>query len=384
MKKLAVNELSGTAYFSEPVYLDSGYILSSPDVPITKELRNRLVEWNFRALFTEGEIASEAPEVTGTADTEPGDITQSYEEEQDKKQAVDFFRNTVDFLEAVFARFKEKEELRLVELTEKVKEIAVEVKANRGYMLSLDDSVSPAKTYITTHSVKTTILALAVADYMKMAPYKQIDVGLAGLLHELGLMKIPETLYLSDRPLSPQEKQTIAAHPVIGFRILKGIGFPDAACLAVLEHNERVDGSGFPRRLKGDKISLPGKILAVSSSYNAIVSNRPYKVGIDGHAGIMDILKDAGNRYDEKVLAALVYVLSLYPIGTYLRMSNGSIGLVVKANEEDPKHPQIKLVIDENGNRYSQQPIVQTRAEDDITIGSSLSKEELLEITAGK
>ena len=171
---------------------------------------------------------------------------------------------------------------------------------------------------------------------------------------------------------------------MLGYRILKGIGFPQNACIAVLEHNERLDGTGFPRKLSGDKISEYGKILSVASSYNAAISKRLYKAGIDGHLGLMDLIKEAGKRYDEKAIAALVYTLSLYPIGTHVRMSNGAIGLVVNANAEDPRHPLIKLIIDENGNRFQEQPTVQTREGDEITIEDSLSKEELRRVTGGK
>jgi HD-GYP domain-containing protein (c-di-GMP phosphodiesterase class II) len=174
------------------------------------------------------------------------------------------------------------------------------------------------------------------------------------------------------------------AHPVIGYRILKNAGFPANACVAVLEHNERIDGSGLPRKLRGDQISDFGRILAVATSYNAATSTRPYKAGIDGHSGVMDLLKDAGKRYDEKALAALLFTLSLYPIGTYVRMTDSSVGIVVRANERDPKYPQVKLIIDEKGNRYSEQPIVQTREGDEVTIESSLSRDELIAITTGK
>ncbi len=380
MKKVALNELTGAAYFSEAVYLDSGYILASPDVPVTREVKNRLVAWGFRNIYTEGEQTS-APPISAVEESSEGpEITKSYEDEQGKKEAVAFYKQTVTFLEGVFDRFKEKDELRLNELTEKVKEIIVELKRNRRFMLSLRDEDSPAKTFVATHSVKTAILALALAENLKMPQFKQIDVGLAGLLHQIGLLKIPDKLYLSDRKLNDQEKKTIGAHPVIGFRMLKSLEFPPNTCRAVLEHNERLDGSGFPRRIKGDDISLNGRILAVASSYNAATSKRPYKPGIDGHAGLMDLLKDAGKRYDEKVLAALVYTLSLFPIGTYVKMSNGAIGIVVKSNSEDPKYPMVKLLLDEKSNRYAEQPVVQTRENDEVTIQQGLSKEEVEKI----
>ena len=121
MKKVALNELTGTVYFSEAVFLDSGYILASPDVPLTRELKNRLVAWGFKNIYTEGEQTS-APPISAVEESSEGpEITKSYEDEQGKKEAVEFYKQTVTFLENVFDRFKEKDELRLNELTEKVK-----------------------------------------------------------------------------------------------------------------------------------------------------------------------------------------------------------------------------------------------------------------------
>ena len=384
MKSVSLNEITGSTYFSDSVFLDSGYILTSQDIPFTNEIRNRLVAWGFRNVFSDGMPVDEPALVEDDDGAPTGEINRSFEEEQGKKQAREFFQDNVRFLEEAFVRFREKEELRIASFTDRVKEMIVELKNNRRFMLSLDDADSPATNYLTTHSVKTAILSLALTDHLKWATFKQIDIGLAGLLHEIGLLKIPDELYLTDRKLNAQEKQTLLAHPVLGFRILKGANFPAPACLAVLEHNERIDGSGFPRRLSGDKISQHGRILAVATSYNAATSIRPYKAGIDGHSGLVDLLKDAGKRYDEKVLAALLFSLSLYPIGSYVRMSNGAIGVVVKANETDPMHPLIRLMIDENGNRYAEQPTVQTRVDDDITIESSISKETLIDITKSK
>ena len=384
VKSVSLNDITGSTYFSDSVFLDSGYILTSQDIPLTNEVRNRLAAWGFRSVFSEGTPVSEPVLSEEDADEPAGEIVRSFEDEQGKTQAREFFQMNVKFLEEAFARFREREEIRLASFTERVKEIIVELKNNKRFLLSLDDADSPATNYLSTHSVKTAILALALTDHLKWATFKQIDVGLAGLLHEIGLLKIPDELYLTDRKLSQQEKQTLLAHPVLGFRILKGANFPVPACLGVLEHNERIDGSGFPRRLSGDEISQHGRILAVASSYNAATSKRPYKAGIDGHSGLVDLLKDAGKRYDEKVLAALLFSLSLYPIGTYVRMSNGAIGVVVKANDADPMHPLIRLIIDENGNRYAEQPTVQTRIGDDVTIESSISKADLRDITKNK
>jgi len=286
----------------------------------------------------------------------------------------------VSFLENAFTVFKAKEELRIVDFANTVKTMIGEIKANRHFMLNLEENRMTASSYLITHSVKTAVLTLAIVDYLKMPQFKQIDIGTAALLHQVGLLKIPETVYLSEKPLSPDEKKVLMAHPVLGFRVLRAASFPAVVCQAVLEQNERLDGSGFPRRLSGEKISLYGRILGVASSYNAATSKRPYKSAIDGHSGLMDLIRNAGKRYDEKVIAALLYILSLYPIGSYIVMSNGALGTVVQSNQEDPKHPVVKLLVDENGTPYPNPPVVHTRDGDEIVIARPMSSEELVKL----
>jgi HD-GYP domain-containing protein (c-di-GMP phosphodiesterase class II) len=379
MNEIPVNELKVQTHYTEPVYIDDGYIILTPDIPVTRDLIARLGEWGYKTIFTEGKVAENPQELPAT-EAAPGEIAQTLEEEEQQKRAETYFRSVIEFLDNAFVTYRAREEISIVRFADVVKEMIAELKANRRFMLSLEDSASNAQTYVVTHSVKTTILALALADYLKMPPFKQIDIGTAALLHEIGLLKIPESIYLSERQLSTDERKALLAHPVLGFKILRTASFPAAVCQAVLEQNERLDGSGYPRRITGEKISQYGRILAVASSYNASISKRPYRPGIDGHSGLVDLVRDAGKRYDEKVLAALVFTLSLYPIGTHIVMSNGALGMVAKPNPEDPKHPVVKLLVDENGNPYPNPPLVHTHEGDEVVIARSMNKEELSKI----
>jgi len=210
-----------------------------------------------------------------------------------------------------------------------------------------------------------------------MPPHKQIDIGIAALLHRIGMLKIPAQVYTSDRPLSPQERKLILAQPALGFKVLQENNFPLPVSLAVLEHQERIDGSGYPRHITGEKISLYGKIIAVAASYTAAVSKRPFRSGLDGHSGIMDLLKDIGKRYDDRILRSLVFTLSIFPPGTFVALSNGTQGIVVKTNPENPKYPIVKLLLTEEGSVYPEKPILHTSESDVVQISRPLTQVEI-------
>lgn len=379
MNKISIDSLPENVYINAPVYLDDKYILLSPDIPVATDMLNRLRAWGFTHVFSTGALSDAPPEGTipsaegGTA----GILESSLKETEEQKAASARFNEFTSFMDVTFGRFREKNDLRMTDITEKLKEILSELKGRRHSMLNMIFAESEESSYNAEHSVKTTILSLAIGEILKLAPHKLIDLGLAALLHRIGMMLIPENIHLKTEALTPQEKKTIIAHPVLGFRALREYEFPNPVAVAVLEQNEKLDGSGYPRGITGDKISLYGRILAVSGNYCAAVSRRPYKNELDGHSGIVDLLKGSGKQYDENILRALLFVMSLYPVGTFVLLSNDATGLVIKTDLEKPKYPTLRLLTNEKGIPYAEKPIFQTREDEEIKIVRSMKSEEV-------
>ncbi len=381
MKSMPTNSLRVNSYIDSPVYLDKDYILLSPDIPITQEMKNRLLKWEFNFVQTDGSISDAPPnKAVSESGIGKGILDKSVKETENQNEALQFYNSTLNSLTNVFKRFKLKDELRLDESIETIKKIISMLKTNNTFLLSISNIKFKDYDYNVTQSVKTAILALILADFLKFPPHQQIDIGIAGLMHRIGLLKIPESIYMTDKPLSEQQEKTIRAHPILGFKILKAVNFPSNIAMAVLEQHEHVDGTGYPRKISGDKISIYGKILSVSCSYTAAVSKRPYKSGLDGHSGIMDIVKGSGKKYDDKIIRALVLTLSVFPIGTYVLLSNNAKGIVIKTNIENPRHPIVKLLVNEEGLPYMEQPILQTHENDLIRILRPLNKQEIKEL----
>ncbi len=376
MKAVPVGDLPLGSYIDSAVYLDQNYILLAPDIPIGDSLVRRLATWEFNHVYTEGGVISAPPPETNGPAQASGALTTDLKEEETRKETLDFYKKKIEEVANLFERFRSRDELRIAEITELVKELIDLVKNRPRHALSLPDVETPEQGFLISHAVKTCILAIALADFLKLPPHRTIEVAIAGLLHTIGMLRIPSDIYLSDRQLSEKEKQMIIAQPILGFRSLKAAGFSMPICLAVLEHHERIDGSGYPRNLTGDKLSLYGKIIAVASSYVAAVSDRPFREARDGHSGVMDLLRDMGRMYDEKVLRALVFTLSIYPIGTYVELVSGSKGVVIRTNPESPKLPIVKLLTNPKGEPYLERPVVQTEETGDLQVSRPLSVEE--------
>ncbi|HDQ14216.1 MAG TPA: HD-GYP domain-containing protein [Sediminispirochaeta sp.] len=378
MKKVTVAQLKENSYIDAPVYLDEKFILTSPEIPLKPELIQRLKKWNYQYVFTDGLPTDSPPASTDNVVTSGESLLdQDIKEKEANERARQFFDKISKEMEKIFGEFREKGDIREERLIEISKEMMSEVKQNKHDLLRLQVPQRDDQLYLVPHAVKTAIYALSIADFLKIPPHKQINLATAALLHEIGMLRIPPKIYQHNRALSPEERKTIVAHPVISYKILKEAGFPATVCLGVLEHHENVNGSGYPRKLSGDNISLFGKIIAVASAYSAATSKRPFRDEHDGHTSIMDLVKDGGKRYDERILRALIFTLSIYPIGTYVMLSNGAMGIIVKTDPEAPKHPLVRLLLNEHNSPYRDRPVIQPKDGDEVTIERPLTKPEV-------
>jgi len=347
MKDFLVKDIQPDSFFTKTLYLDDAFVLATPEVPFSKELATALDKWSFKSVFSDGEAHTEY-----TANSSAGETTDSSiksvaaapdSDKLDKAQA--FYSNLLYFIEDLFIRASVSNELDFKVVSEKIKDIVEYVKEDRRHLMRVLKNIEPApeKNYLATHSVRSTILAIIIGTYLKLPNHRLLELGIAALVHEAGMLKLPAQLYLSHRALNPQEKKAILTHPILGYTMLKSFDFPLAICLAALEHHERENGTGYPRQLAGEKISLYSKIIAVACSYEALSSKRPHKEAKDGYTGMLELLKNEGKQYDDTIVRALVLSLSIYPIGLYVLLSNGKKGQVVDVNPENPKFPVVEI-----------------------------------------
>jgi HD-GYP domain-containing protein (c-di-GMP phosphodiesterase class II) len=248
------------------------------------------------------------------------------------------------------------------------------VKEDRRFILRVQKNNPPNDNYLASHAVKSTIISIIIGSYLKLPNHRLIELGVAALLHEIGMIKLPPQVYLSKRALQPQERKAILTHPVLGYNILKSFDFPLTVNLAALEHHERENGAGYPQKLTGDKISLYAKIIAVACSYEALSSQRPHKEAKDGYTGMLELLKNEGKQYDETIVRALVFSLSIYPIGLYVLLSSGRKGQVVDVNPENPRFPIVQIFGELNPDGKNK--ILET-SQNGISIVRPLTREEI-------
>ena len=164
--------------------------------------------------------------------------------------------------------------------------------------------------YTAGHQRRVADLACAVAKAMHVEEQAIRGIRAAGLVHDIGKLAVPAEILSKPFALTPLEFGLVKTHAQTGYDILKGIVFPWPVAEIVLQHHERLDGSGYPRGLKGDKIVLGAKILAVADVVEAMVSHRPYRAALGIDAALREIKDHRGKLYDSDVVEASIQLFA--------------------------------------------------------------------------
>jgi len=177
-------------------------------------------------------------------------------------------------------------------------------KSLSGVIHAMTITVETRDPYTAGHQRVVATLARAVAEEMGLAEERVDSVHMAGFVHDLGKIAVPAEILSKPGKLTPIQYGMIRTHPEVGHEILKSIEFPWPIADIVLQHHERMDGSGYPRGLPGDRILLEARILAVADVVEAMASHRPYRPGLGLRRALEEIAECRGRLYDSDVVDA--------------------------------------------------------------------------------
>lgn len=386
MTPVQISEIADGKRFSSPLVLDKNFVLLDPEIPFSKALQQALIEWGFKVAYTNetkpqksnlSSSSEKKPAISPTfeqVDFDPvtGEIVTAKKEglsanavkavdeankllatakEADKMAIVQkVYDSYLEYIEKVFTRFVTHRELNQNDLMDAMKKLVIFVEQNKKYILRIQPKpeAKASKNFLVSHCLRSTIFAVIIGAQMKLPEPKLYELAVASSIHEIGQIRLPPQLYITDRPLSAQARAVLSTHVVLGFNILKENNFPPIIQLAVLEHHERENGTGYPRHLLAQKISTYGKILSVACVYEAISAPRQYKEAKSIYQAMVEMLQNSNKAYNENVLKALVQAISLFPIGSYVYLSNGKIAQVTDTNPDDPRTPLVQIVGEKN------------------------------------
>ena len=199
--------------------------------------------------------------------------------------------------------------------------------------------------YTYSHAIACSALAAAFGRHMGLHEDTVFSLAAGGLLMDVGKTRVPQELLQSSQSLSPEELEVARSHIGHGIEIVRAAGINDPDVMAVLQtHHERHDGGGYPSSLLGSGIPVPGRMLGIIDSYDAMISSRPYRAPLSRHRALQQIYRGRDTLFQQELVEQFQACLGVYPTGSLVELSSGEVAVVMMQNKVRRLRPRVLLL----------------------------------------
>ncbi|WP_274365080.1 HD-GYP domain-containing protein [Paenibacillus thermotolerans] len=207
---------------------------------------------------------------------------------------------------------------------------------------------SPRRTSVQDYLIHNSILvALSSYQLARWCQFPQKDlipIAMAGLLHDIGNTRIDDTILYKPNRLTQAEYEELKKHTIIGYNLLKNVaGINEGVKLCSLQHHEREDGSGYPLGVKGDKVHVYAKTIAVTDMFHAMTTHRQYKKASSPYLVLEELMKEAFGKLDPGIVQTFIQKVTEFHNGTVVRLNNNAIGEIVFTDRHNPTRPMVNV-----------------------------------------
>lgn len=266
--------------------------------------------------------------------------------------AKEIFRTSANIISQTILSIQSGEKINADYFDQAAKAISRSIMRNKDALTWLG-KVRDQDSYLFEHSVNTATLMGIFAQAYGL-PIIEVEECITGaLLHDLGEAQVNQELLARSGPLSPAEYAEVKQHVKIGSQLIKHLpDISDISLKIVEEHHERMDGSGYPLGLKGDEISLHGRMFAIVDTYDAVTNKRCYKEAIPSSFGMRTLLELSKTHFDEALVHQFIKCMGVYPTGSLVRLNNTMLAVVIAQNFISPIKPLVKVIYSTKSSAY--------------------------------
>jgi HD-GYP domain-containing protein (c-di-GMP phosphodiesterase class II) len=280
--------------------------------------------------------------------------------------AATTLKQTSDLMNSFAADIRFGSSIDIQMARESVSECVSTVMRNPDALL-LMSRMSEKSELVGQHAMNTAVYSVIIGRMADLSGKELEDLGACGLLHDIGILSIPEVILNKTGALTEDEKEVVRQHTKIGADILaSGHSVSDSAIEVAYSHHEHLDGTGYPRALHKRQLSRSCRIVAVVEKYDAIVTPRPHRPAFT-HLDALNILNEMArqNQLDSRVVNGFITHMGIYPPGSIVELTSGEKAIVLENNPDQRMRPRVLMVRDRDNNPIARLVNLASKATDD-------------------
>jgi len=235
-----------------------------------------------------------------------------------------------------------------------------------------------ADAYTYTHSVNVGILTIYLA--MVAGMHDNLDeIGIGALLHDIGKLTISPRILNKPDKLDAREFKIMRGHPKTGVDLLiKSGGYSQVSLTCVLDHHEKIDGTGYPNGRRSSEIAPYATLTSLADVYDALTTDRPYRKAMNPRDAVMLMTQQMSSGFDPVFLKLFVATVGYFLVGSKVKLSDGSVGVVTRNHRSDPLRPEVELVNEESDNEAKRSGVVDLRKEENIFVSRFIKERKFI------
>jgi len=337
MRLLPTKQCQAGMRLAKVIYNEDGIVLLGIGVSLTDPLINRLTNLGIDYLYIQDKLTDDV-------------MIESPISDQTRFKAITQIRENFQRLKEDSANIRPNKHPALAKSFNNVMEMIIEdLSAHKEALIMLTD-VNVMNNYIYNHSLNVAIISVSLGISMGYSKKDLFALGLGAILHDIGKTKINTSIILQNRALTIDEFKEVQTHTTIGYQLLKDeANIPLLSAHCAFQHHERLDGSGYPRGLKGQEIHDFAQLIAIADSYDAMTSHRVYRTALLPHEAMEVLYGSADTKYDRKKVALFRDNVAIYPLGLTVKLNTGEKGVVTQINSNFAHRPIIRIFEQANG-----------------------------------
>ncbi|MEW6982256.1 HD-GYP domain-containing protein [Colwelliaceae bacterium 6471] len=370
IRTISIEELVIGMYVKDVTWANSAYKVKTQGLVKSQKIINQLKDQGVVSLVVEDEPAintndastsTEEPNanVQALADKQPTDKApllklskikpRSLEDEF--SQSCDLYANATDNAKEIFDDINSGKPLNAGAINAFAGAITESVIRNE-YAMAILTRIRDKSTYQWEHAINCAILMCGFSLYLGLKKETAAQITLGAILHDIGNAKVSQGILNKPTKLTENDISVIQKHVMWGYDACKKDGLTNKIVTdIIINHHERLDGSGYPRKIGENKLSKLARMIAIVDVYDAMTGDKPYKAG-EQPVNAFRYLMAKNNLFDRALVQQFIKYLGIHPVGSLVKLSDEKLAIVIKGNRDDPMKPLVKVFYNLKHTRY--------------------------------